>query len=172
VFAKDMRQEMKCVNGPTRKRLYSLIVQRDGACCKKCGASARQRQLVLDHINNNNKDNRPENLQLLCRRCNYLKNPRRPVDSCVSEHAESEQTVLSINKLKEPMFRKYVIHRVNEENAVPESDLLNAGAETIGMSPVTAKRHLGKMCSSAGNFERARIGDTVVIRYKTDIEFT
>lgn len=160
------------MNGPTRTRLYRFIAQRDGERCKRCGKLPDQGQLVIDHIDNNSRNNNSENLQLLCRRCNYLKNPRQPVDLSVSEEWVVEQTELQVNRLKEPMFKKYVFHRINEETSVPEVDLVNAGAEEIGASPVTTKRYLNKMCSSRGTLERARIGGTRIIRYKSDEKLT
>lgn len=160
------------MNGPTRAKVYKLLIQRDGELCCLCGALSSLKQLVIDHKNNNNKDNRLENLQLSCRRCNYLKNPRRPLDLCVSEGVALEQTELAVSRLKEPMFKKYVNHRVSEEVEVPETDLINAGAEDISASPVTTKRYLNKMCSSRGIFERVRIGGTIIVRYKKDMPLT
>jgi len=155
------------MNGPTRLKLYKLVADRDGEYCRCCGVLAWERQLIIDHIDNNSSNNNPENLQLLCRACNYLKNPRRPVDECVSECESADQTSeLAVNRLKEPMFKQYVATRINESGQAPEEDLVNAGAERLDLSPVTTKRYLNKLCSSDGIYERASSGKTVVIRYK------
>ncbi len=83
------------MNGIMRKKLYRIIAERDGEYCKCCGKLPSEGQLVIDHRDNNEKNNDLANLQLLCRSCNYLKNPRRPVDECVSENEISE---LQVNK--------------------------------------------------------------------------
>jgi len=155
------------MNGPTRLKHYKIIAERDGEYCRCCGKLSRERQLVVDHRDNNSKNNSLDNLQFLCRACNYLKNPRRPLDECVSECETLDQTSeLAVNRLKEPMFKKYVATRINESGKVPEEDLVNASAERLDLSPVTTKRYLNKLCSSDGIYERARIGKTPIIRYK------
>ena len=160
---------MSRMNGPTRIKLYKTIVKRDGEYCRCCGALAEERQLVLDHKDNNNKNNNLLNLQFLCRSCNYLKNPRRPVDECVSEYESGSQTEIQISRTKEPEFRKFVFHELNEFGKVSENDVINAGAEDVGISPVTAKRYLDKMCSSRGICMRITNFKTTVIKY-TDSE--
>jgi len=157
------------MNGLTRIKFYNIIVERDGEYCRCCGVLAEERQLVIDHKDNNNKDNDLSNLQLLCRSCNYLKNPRGPVDECVSEY-KSGATEIQINQRKEPAFKKFVYHELNEYGEVSEHDLINAGAEDIGISPVTAKRYLDKMCSSRGLCRRVTLVNTTVIKYKPNLE--
>lgn len=158
------------MNGQTRQKLCLIVSQRDGTFCKCCGALPSERQLILDHKNNNPKDNRPENLQFLCRPCNYLKNPR-PQNSYVSENeAPDIETEIEINRVCEPQFKRYACQRRNEEGPVEEKDLMNAGAEAVGVSPVTTKRYLDKMCSSHGIFQRKKIGRKIVIDYKLDID--
>ena len=158
------------MNGPTRLKLYNIIAERDGEYCRCCGKLSKERQLVVDHRDNNSKNNSLENLQFLCRACNYLKNPRRPFDKCVSECESLDQTSeLAVNRVKEPMFKQYVATRINESSMIPEIDLVNAGAEHLNISPVTTKRYMNKLCSSAGIYERVRIGGTMAIRYKTEL---
>ena len=161
---------MSKMNGPTRIKLYKTIVKRDGEYCRCCCALAKERQLVLDHKDNNNKNNDLLNLQFLCRSCNYLKNPRRPVDECVSEYESGAQTEIQINQRKEPAFRKFVYHELNEYSEIKEHDLISAAAEDIGISPVTAKRYLDKMCSSRGLCKRMTLIHTTVIKYKPHLE--
>ena len=68
---------MSNMNGRTRKKLYMIIVKRDGEFCKFCGRSPPEVNLVIDHKDNDNSNNFLGNLQLTCRSCNYKKNPRR-----------------------------------------------------------------------------------------------
>ena len=160
---------MSKMNGPTRKKLYLEMADGEGEFCRMCGVTAKKRQLVIDHKDNNNSNNRLDNRQFLCRPCNYKKNPRRPVDECVSDCEEGvEQSELEKNRQREPEFRKFTYHELNESGRLPELDVINSGAEAVGISPVTAKRYLNKMCSSVGILCRTRIGRTVVIQYKNE----
>ena len=161
------------MNSLTRTRLYAIVAARDGEYCRCCGALSHERELILDHKDNNNSNNSLENLQILCRRCNYLKNPRRPVDECVSVCESNEQTSeLKVNRLKEPLFKRYVYTRIKESDSVPEEDLVNSGAEILGISPVTTSRYLRKLCSSAGLYEKVQTGDIAIIRFKKELEQT
>ena len=155
---------MSRMNSRTRKKWYDFLVRRDGEYCKFCSVSPPERKLRIDHIDNDNRHTFPENLQLACQRCNYLKNPRRPVDKsvCVNE----DPTEISINRTKEPIFRKYVFQRINEEKEIYESDLIYSGAEHCEISSESAKRYLKKMYSSAGKLERIRRVMGWTIRYK------
>jgi len=160
---------MSRMNGPTRKKIYKQIIKRDGEYCRCCGSLPHERQLVVDHRDNNDNNNSNENFQLLCRACNYLKNPRRPVDVCESvEGAQAGADELLTSRLKEPQFRKFVYHELNERGEVPQNDLIYSGSEDVGISPVTANRYLSKMCSSRGICESALRVNTVMIRYKRD----
>ena len=159
---------MSKMNGPTRKKLYKEMIVDEGEFCKNCNVLGKERQLVIDHKDNNNSNNHRENRQFLCRRCNYKKNPKRPVDECVSENEKSE---LQVNRTKEPQFRKFVAHEINERVRVPEHELINLGAEHIGMSPVTTKRYLDKMCSLFGIYQRTKSASTILVEYKNECMF-
>ena len=154
-----------------RKKIYHFLVNRDGEFCRCCGKLPFEGQLVIDHKDNNPFNNDPLNHQLLCRSCNYLKNPRRePVDLCVSESViDGRITEIDINRRKESLFRNGVYHMVNEFREVPQNEIINAISEDIGISPVTAKRYLDKMCSGRGTLERVNRVKTILIRYKTPI---
>jgi len=157
------------VNGPTRKKLFQILVTRDGSYCKGCSASASEKSLVIDHKDNNSTNNVLSNLQILCRGCNYLKNPRRPLDLCVSEEESPDQSELEVSRTREPIFRKFVCHQINEEKSIPEQELINSGSEHSGISPVTAKRYLNKMCSTVGIYQRRQVGRMIVVEYKKDL---
>ena len=143
------------MNGTTRKKWYSYISNRDGEYCKCCGKLSSEGQLILDHIDNNPSNNSPENFQILCRACNFLKNPRRPLDLC-----ENTESCLKTNRTKEPEFKAFVYAEMENAKsketgfAISENYLVNSGAEKVGLSPVTTKRYLDKMCSRAGKLER------------------
>lgn len=162
-----MRYCVKKMNGIQRKKFYDLLSRRDGEFCKCCGKLPYEVKLVVDHKDNNSKNNNLEqNLQLLCRQCNYLKNPRRPLDLCVSEGVSEDQNELQTSRRTEPQFRKFVYHELNEREEVPEKDLIFSGAEDVGISSVTAERYLKKMCSSRGICEFSNRVKTTIVRYK------
>ena len=58
-------------NNRDKNRIMELLSYRDGMYCKNCGAGT---VLQLDHVNNNSKDSRIGNFQILCSCCNDLKN--------------------------------------------------------------------------------------------------
>ena len=156
------------MNGKQRKKSYNFLSKRDGEFCKCCRKLSSEVQLVVDHKDNNSKNNLKQNLQLLCRACNYLKNPRRPLDLCVSEDVSEDKNELQTSRRTEPQFRKFVFHELNERGEVPEKDLIYSGAEDVGISSITAERYLKKMCSSRGICEFSNRGKTTIVRYKQE----
>lgn len=146
---------MSNMNKKTRDRLYPILVQRDGEYCRGCGKLPHERQLVIDHRDNNNSNNSHTNLQLLCKSCNYLKNPKgESFDLCVSNNIEEklEESCISKNKRTEPAFREFILSQIDNVNwySIKWDDAVNWGAEKIGISTVTAERYLKKMTSRFG----------------------
>lgn len=164
---------MSRMNGRTRLKKYQILTKREGDYCKHCRISGNMRPLVIDHIDNNNSNNHMDNLQLLCRTCNYNKNPRRPVDT-VCESGSLEPTELQINRTKEPQFKRILAQMINEskDNKIPEKEIINSCAEILELSPVTIKRYLDKVCSSAGIYRRITIASSIRITWKNEISFT
>lgn len=158
------------MNGTTRQKKYEFVAKRDGEFCRGCCALPCERQLILDHIDNNDNHNDEENLQILCRSCNYIKNPRRPFDLCERESGAEDHSEIEINKLKEPAFRKFVFQQLYEHGKIPEKDLINSACEVIGISPVTGKRYLDKMSSSTGILKRSTSVNTVIISLKDELK--
>lgn len=166
---------MLCVsrmNSVLRKKFYKIIVERDGEYCRCCGALPHEHLLVIDHRDNNNSNNSSENLQLLCKSCNYRKNPR-PVDKCVREKENENQSTSELEQSQkmEPQFRKYIIGRIEEQGEVSEKKIIVEAAEAIGNSQVSNKRYLEKMCSVEGPCYRKKVGDTVMVRLRQELNF-
>lgn len=143
------------MNSRERKKRYRFLVDRDGEMCRNCQIRGTKETLVIDHVNNDNSDNRPENLQLLCRRCNFLKNSgKRPVDNvsvCVCEERPLPPE-MEKNRRTEPKFRQWLFGKVLASGKIAYEEALNAGAEYVGASTETVKRYLRKMTSSEGNY--------------------
>lgn len=156
------------MNGIRRKKIYTELSQKYGELCQFCGKTSDIMQLVIDHKDNNNANNNPENLQLLCRRCNYIKNPRRPVDECVSENVHEEMSELQTSQTKKPLFKRFVWHEIHERVEVPEKEILDSSAEELDISQITAKRYLDAMCSSHGCLEKVIRVKTSIIRMKKE----
>lgn len=148
---------MSRMNSRTRKKLYPIISKRDGEICRICKIPATEKQLQIDHKNNDNSDNELENLQLLCKSCNYLKNPRKQsVDNLCVSVCEEERPLppeMVENRRMEPRFRRWAYGKVIILGKIRYEDALNAGAEYIGASTETVKRYLRKMTSSEGLYD-------------------
>ena len=127
-----------------------------------CQALESERELVIDHIDNNNSNDNSNNWQFLCRSCNYIKNPRfkerkEPLDVCVGVARPFDiPSEIKINREREPLFRKYVEEEVKANVQVLEQELINSGAEKLGLSPRTTDRYLKKMYSSIGKLQRIK----------------
>ena len=152
---------MSNMNSRMRKTAYPYLKNMFGPYCRGCQALESERELVIDHIDNNNKNNNPSNWQFLCRSCNYIKNPRleerEPLDVCVSVSGPFDiPSEIKINRTKEPLFRKYAEEEVKANVHVLEQELINSGAEKLGLSPRTTDRYLKKMYSSIGKLQRIK----------------
>jgi hypothetical protein len=136
-------------------------------------SSTTQNTLDIDHIDGNPKNNEPDNLRLLCRRCNVsLSNksrPCRPLSSdlsvCVREIREGKPATriaredanyregspeMQANLLYEVPFRRWIMKQVTTNGSYDYSTAMNEGAEVTGCSPQTTSRYLAKLTSPAG----------------------
>ena len=172
---------MTRLNSRQRKKWYAYLVARDGEKCQTCGRTPKLHgvKLVVHHKDNDDNNPKPENLELQCYCHNYKLHPRKkerkPLDTvCVSESVKMDEekgeleqlNEIQINRLKEPLFRKYAEERVTNEHEVSYEDLKNAGAEVVGVSPSTTEKYLRKMCSSAGPFDKFKSDDGYRVRKK------
>ena len=133
---------------------YPKIVKRSGEACCRCrrdrDALARaglSPTFCIDHLDNNNANNKLANLQLLCHPCNTAKNhpATRDADPTSSEMARSMAT--------EPAYRKWVFGmflQAGADASFPATIVVDGGAEKFACSPVTVKRYLRKMTSIYG----------------------
>lgn len=142
------------MNKRTRDILYPIISQRDGDYCKCCGKLPREANLVLDHKDNDNTNNSHTNLQILCRACNYMKNPRKePLDMCVSENEDKVKgSCLLKSEISQPIFREFILEEIDNTDCqmIEWKDAIDMGAEKANISQTTAKRYLEKMITKYG----------------------
>jgi len=181
------------MNSRDGRKWRDFLKEKNGGYCQWCKVSDKDKQLVIDHKDNHNNNNHPDNLQLLCRSCNYKKNPRlserEPLDKCVSvgnkqnnnQNTTQDSNIykyystintpseIEINRAKEPRFIIYIEKTIDEHGEWEEIDLKNSGAQAIGISTTTAKRYLDKMCSRLeGNYIKFKIDTETFIKKKTN----
>lgn len=160
---------MSRMSGPARKRIYQMLVKRDGEVCYIGGEPGTSETLVIDHWNNRNDDNRISNLHLLCRPMNAVKNPRGPGKKtellssvCVINRMNEEKIKSALppiqsaellqNLTKEPDFRHWLFHCIVKFVMMELNEVVNSGAELVRCSPRTIDRYLDKLTSSVGMY--------------------
>lgn len=135
-----------------RIELYHLLIQRDGDRCRICHVSGYRARLVVDHIDNDSRNNELSNLQLLCRTHNYRKNPRplKTIDSQIIQDPKPQTFEMRRNIQAEPKFRAWLWAQLTKRMRITEGEAINSGSEVAGISPLTARRYLSKVCSAEG----------------------
>jgi hypothetical protein len=159
------------MNGRTRKKIYAILAARDGEECAnpRCGRIGLSKSLIVDHRDNNNSNNDPDNLQLLCRSCNTRKNPRgkaKPKTESVEIYVPHSSKELIKNEICEPIFREWIEKQVSKWKRLELKDAINSGAEVACVSPATTERYINKMCSTAGKFHVVMIDRMRYIEFK------
>ena len=155
----------------SKDSMYATVAVRDGEYCKLCGLTSTETKLVVTTKTSSTATDVAEKF-LICIPCLTRK---RLYELCASEREklkanESYVTELQVSRRKQIPFRLYVFARLqeSEEKCLPERDLINSGAEVVGISTTTARRYLDKMCSSAGVLERKYDGDEAYISFKME----
>src|SRR5258708_2304923 len=132
------------MNSRNRKKFFQLIVQRDGGpYCFIGGERLTYETAIIDHFTNRSDDNRLENLHLLCRSMNSVKNPRgrdkrhkvlSPMSGNIyvqmfeTERLRTNSVELLKNMQAEPDFRHWLFWKVVHDGKVFFEDALDAGA--------------------------------------------
>ncbi len=164
-----------------REAYYAALKARDGPRCCGCQVSEDEKELVINHRDRNRSNNKLENLDLRCRRCNYFYMITAPVPPIpprtstqrvyVSENvvvpgpeAQGRRVVRAMdvtretpemrtNREKEPLFRAEVLKRIMGKDGLNLYDAQYGIAEVLDVSPVTTGRWLKKMLSRDGILE-------------------
>jgi len=164
---------MSRMSGPKRKRVYEILVRRDGEYCFIGGERGNTTSLIIDHWDNDNNNIAFENLHLLCRSMNSVKNPRGRdhrhkllSSACVSANSSQEiidgsqlriqSMELAINQKAEPAFRHWLFANIARTGIVPMQEAIDAGSEVAHVSLETIKRYLRKVTSSVSIYNLAR----------------
>lgn len=141
---------MSNMNSRQRDYYYPMIKERDGEYCRGCGKAAQdtnEKFLVIDHKDNNNFNNDPNNLQFLCRTCNYHKNPR------LKPEERPQTPEMKKGERMEKHFRSWLFGMVTTNHKWLLEDVIDSGAEITGGSTETIKRYVRKCVSEAGMYE-------------------
>ena len=169
---------MTRLNSLQRKKIYKLLVDRDGEKCNHCDRNhPKVKKLVIDRIENQGDYSDIIRLQLLCFRCNYLKNPRKqeriPLDESKSVYVSPENmdldhmTSIDINKQKQPRALPYLEQRLDDSpNGVDYGDMVQSLSIKLSSSPITADRYVKPYCCSVGPFEIIQDSKRRILRRK------
>jgi hypothetical protein len=163
------------MSGPRRKKIYDFLVARDGEFCWIGGETGNNHTLVIDHWDNNNANNDLQNLHLICRSVNALKNPRgrsRKIQSSTYVCADVSASITKLmnprslspelekNLHAEPRFRHWLFSNVVHHTRIKLATVLNGGAETAHCSQETIKRYVRKLTWEEGLYHMVMDIDT------------
>lgn len=157
------------MNKDTHDRIYPIIKKRDGEYCRACGKILKEiteDKFLIDHKDNDNSNNKLYNLQLLCRSCNYFKNPKAELSELDELEISSE---LKKGEIMEGEFRRWVFGRIMLDGTLLVEEAVYSGAEIIKGSPVSTQRYVKKMKSPAGLYEIVKLQDSrKYLRFKPE----
>ena len=148
------RNNRKRLSPQAYKIAFGLIYKAQNGTCQLCQDPMQE----IDHINGDPGDRRPENLRGLCKSCNIRQrnlSAGPSADSAnesvkIGEVAESAE--IEINRDAEPRYRKWLFDRTNRKEPLYSQEAIYGGAEIVGISPITARRYLGKVTSPQGSY--------------------
>jgi hypothetical protein len=167
---------MSRMNSRNRKKYFQMIVERDGgAFCFVGGEHLTFETAIIDHLNNDNSDNRLENLHLLCPSMNSVKNCRgrdkrhqilSPMSGNIytqmfeNERLRTNSVELIINMKAEPNFKHWLFWKIIHDGTIFFEKALNGGAAFARISQETIRRYLKKELSELRFYEEAKDPDT------------
>jgi len=134
------------------KMAKALLIRTQMGICALCHEPGIEE---IDHINGDPGDNHPDNLRGVHKSCNIRQRnlqqsiPAHSVKESVSEHESAE---IEIARDAEPRYRKWLFERTGKAEPLYAQEAIYGGAEVIGISPVTARRYLGKVTSPQGPY--------------------
>ncbi len=154
----------------TRLWAYRFLVIRDGEFCQRCHRKvAATFPLEIDHADGNPKNDSPDNLRLLCKRCNIIleheyrsksamrEREREIIEGKISTRILKAEAVykegsseMKANLLCEVSYRKWLLKEIDTQGGLDKKEAINSGAELVGCSPLTTKRYLEKLTSTGG----------------------
>jgi hypothetical protein len=151
-------RERKRLSAQARQLVAEYLDRTYGHKCSLCPATERLEQ---DHVNGDPSDNRLVNFRWLCKPCNLAARRLIPSAGEGERERQNEDQIasaeVSINRDKEPAWRKWLFARVSDNKPCYTEDAIYAGAEAVGCNPQTTRRYLGKVISSAGIYTTVKV---------------
>lgn len=157
------------MSGPRRKKMYEYLCHRDGERCFIGGELGNNSTLVIDHADNDNSNNHPSNLHLVCYSINTAKDPRGRgrrklssvrVSACEElyriESALPTSATLKKNQQAEPDFRHWLFLEVWRDGRLLLEDVIDSGAAYANCSQDAIKRYIRKECSRVRIYEMVK----------------
>ena len=156
---------------PTTQPTVSTTQNKNDLRTTPIVSSTTQNTLDIDHIDGNPNNDHPDNLRLLCRRCNVATSnrlhPRRNYSSDLREREKREgrpatriarqdanyrdgSPEMQANLLYEVPFRRWLMRKVTTEGSYDRTTAIAEGAELVGCSPLTTARYVTKLTSPSG----------------------
>jgi len=133
-----------------KRRYIKLIVQRDGGYkCFYCDRELQPKKDVFDHLNDNRRDNRPDNLVLACQSCNIKKaNDKEMENIALNKLDENENGIfvgenfpnlkeeeqeengtskeIQINEKNYDIVEQFITEEIEKNASILYSDTLNS----------------------------------------------
>lgn len=177
------------LNGRETKLIKSFLVNKtkeessDGKVrCAGCNDEFIESQLIVDHKDNDNLNNDESNLQLLCRKCNYEKNPpklfklkgksldnlrereregeRENINAFIDKNLKIDSFSVWKNLKSEPAFTKWLDKEMKKKLRMKWKEVVNSGAFIAECSPKTTEVYLNKLASPEGPYKDYTDPDT------------
>ena len=128
--------------------------------CKKQLDEPRRMSYVIEHLDNNRKNNDLSNLDIACRACNLNKNPPMLFKNKgkafnserewerVRENLKVETLAMEKNRVGKPVFEQWLYSEMLKHNKLSLTDVIDSGSFVSGVGPDTVhKRWLLPMVS-------------------------
>jgi len=168
-----MARRTSRLNSRELKEIRIKLAAQDGVKCKNCDKNIPLEKLVVDHIDSNYLNNSWDNLQLLCQKCNIIKDPPYRDNKDVDNFSlganpslrEYEGEYLSVypavgshsypvwkNLKSEPAFKAWLENMMIIHLVIQVDIVINDGANIAECSTKTTKSYLDKLIYQTGPY--------------------
>lgn len=152
-----------------------------------CGRQLKEAQVIDDHIDNDQTNNKPSNHQPLCKSCNthnsgkteeqmkQITRKRRKAFNSGFGKLNGISAQITINKQAEEPFRLWCVEQVRIYGTISWIDLIDGGCEYVtqnfvSLNQTTAERYLRKLTSFVGPLVSNGVGDSRLIELRNKRE--